>query len=105
MKKLVNLTPHQINEVTTRTAFPPSGTIARVSVQYTEAGKVNGIPLYKAVYGLVTGLPAPEDDTIYIVSGLVLEALQGSGRSDCVAPGELVRDEAGKPIGCRGFKK
>jgi hypothetical protein len=33
---------------------------------------------------------------------MVLSACQG--RKDLLAPGELVRDEAGKPTGCRGFK-
>jgi hypothetical protein len=99
----VNLTPHAINEVTSGRTFEPSGEVARVATEMKDAGGVDGIPFFRAVYGEVEGLPAPKyDGTVYIVSGMVLAAI--SDRTDCVAPGELVRDENGKPVGCRGFK-
>ena len=103
-KKFVNLTPHTINEVVSGMAFEPSGTIARVAVEYMPAGEAAGVPLFEAVYGEVEGLPAPEADTIYIVSGAVKAAPGIADREDVVAPGDLVRNEAGQPIGCRGFK-
>lgn len=103
MANFINLTPHVIVEVVTGSRIEPDGSIARVSVQYVAKGDIGGIPLYVAEYGDIEGLPAPKPDTIYIVSGMVLAALAGT-RSDVVAPGDLVRDEAGNPIGCKGFK-
>ncbi len=99
----INLTPHRINETTTGKSFDPSGDVARVACNMTENGSIEDIPVFVAVYGEVEGLPSPVENTTYIVSGLVQSAVKD--RSDVVSPGELVRDEAGKPIGCRGFKR
>ena len=100
--KFVNLTPHTINEVETGRSFEPSGEVARVAVAMEPAGEIDDVPVFIARYGEVENLPAPTEGIVYIVSGLVLAAI--NGRSDVVAPGDLVRDEAGKPVGCRGFK-
>ena len=102
MHEVINLTPHRIKEVETGNSFDPSGEVARVDVTMEPVGTLNGSPLFKASYGEVVGLPAPQAGVIYIVSGMVLAAVKG--RPDVVAPGELVRDPDGKPIGCRGFK-
>ena len=100
----VNLTPHVINETVSGRSFAPSGEVARVATTMVDAGGIEGIPLFRAEYGEIEGLPAPKyDGTVYIVSGMVLAAIKD--RADCVAPGELVRDEDGKPIGCKGFKR
>ena len=103
--KLVNLTPHEMhifNENDELVAtVPPSGTVARVSVKYTKTGEFESIPLYKAEYGDIEGLPDPEPKVLFIVSGMVKAA---TDRKDVVAPGELIRDSEGKPIGCRGLK-
>ena len=101
--RVVNLTPHQINETETGRSFPPAGTVGRVAVSYEADGDVDGIPVFRAIYGQVQDLPEPQADTIFIVSGMVKAAIPA--RADVVAPGELVRDESGKPVGCRGFKK
>ena len=129
---IINLTPHSITETTTGAVYPPSGQVARVAVTMTVTGReVGGAPVSVATYGEIEGLPAtaacpvcgagldsvlreqdmsychvcghdvPEPAT-YIVSGMVLAAI--SGRQDVVAPGDLVRDENGQPVGCRGWK-
>ena len=98
----VNLTPHTINEINSGKAFSPSGDVARVSSEKKEIKKVGGIPLFEVEFGEVQGLPEPQPDTIYIVSGMVLSA--ASDREDLVAPGDLVRNEEGQPIGCNGFR-
>ena len=103
MAKFINLTPHTINEITTGAAIEPSGSLARVATESVEAGRTyNNIALYRTTYGEVEGLPEAVDGTVYIVSGMVLAAI--SDRQDVVAPGELVRDADGKPVGCKGFK-
>ena len=100
--KFVNLTPHTINEVTSGRAFEPSGDVARVSVEYIPIDPTDGIDTYAPCYGDVEGLPEPQSGTTFIVSGMVLAHCPK--RLDVVAPGELVRDDNGKPIGCKGFK-
>jgi len=101
---IVNLTPHELNihdadgGVITVT---PSGTVARVSTTTVPAGDVEGIPTYSVEYGEVKGLPEPGDDTL-VVSGLVAAACP---RDDVFSPGELIRDEQGRPVGCQGLKR
>ena len=122
--KFVNLTPHAINVIDKiNLSIAPSGKSLRVSQELSPAMVVEGVTFYKATYGVLemvdnetkevdpprngpvrqTPLPPMMDDTVYIVSGQCLEALKGL-RSDFAAPGELVRDEAGKPVGCKGLR-
>ena len=108
--RAVNLTPHAI---TVRAAgrdvvIPPSGQVARVSVSQTEAGTVEvdgiAIPVVANVYGDVVGLPAPEPETVYIVSGLVLSRI--SNRDDVLAPdtgATAIRDGNGQIVAVTRF--
>ena len=101
---LVNLTPHALNVVNEEVnlTVEPSGTIARVAVTTEE---VEGKPgFFKQVFGQVEGLPAPEADTVYIVSAMVLSAL-GSSRTDVVAPATSMaaRNEKGQIVSVPGF--
>jgi hypothetical protein len=79
MKNFINLTPHTIN-LTNGAAYAASGQVARVSSTHTpfDADGVASIQ-----WGEVTGLPAPQDGVIYIVSALVAQAAK---RSDVVSP-------------------
>lgn len=88
--KVVNLMKHECKvqgsdgEIK---VFPPCGIIATASEEFEGAGDVLGFPVVKRVRtGLVDGLPDPEQGTIYLVAGLVLDALEGSGRTDVFAP-------------------
>jgi hypothetical protein len=87
--------------------IPPSGQQARVLPRQVRTGEVNGIPIVRTEFGEVEGLPEPEENTVYIVSTLVLQALKGS-RADVVSPDtsptSAVRDANGKIIGVRGFQ-
>lgn len=100
--KIVNLTPHLIHETTSDRVFPSDG-IARAEVKTERIGDIGGIPLSSAAFGAPEGLPDPEPGTIYIVSLITYEA--AGRRPDLVYPGELIRDEEGKPIGCVGFRR
>lgn len=121
MNKIVNLTPHDINIIDENgditATFPPSGTVARVARQSRHLRDIETpqgtIPLYEAVYGDVVDLPTPDPypetndpDTYYIVSRMVVDALGPSDIdiSDLLTPGELVRDDQGNIIGCRGLE-
>jgi hypothetical protein len=104
--KFINLTPHTINifdeggkEQVLST--PPSGTIARCTVENIKIDEKKGIPLFKSSFGEVIDLPDPKDGTIYIVSMLIRSALPN--RKDLASPGQLLRDEDGRPIGCKGL--
>lgn len=108
---IINLTPHTINifglgqsgpeEIA---SFPSSG-VARCAVVSKEIGEIagTGIKLYLTEFGKVEGLPEPQQETIYIVSMLVRDA--ALGQSDLYSPGQLLRNEAGQPIGCLGLTR
>ena len=104
MTKIINLTPHAIN-ITDGPTFPPSGKVARVSVQQVDDGVIGGVPVKKQTFGDIVDLPDPADDTIYIVSALVLSAAKAAGRTDCVAPdtANAVRDDNGHIVSVPGF--
>jgi hypothetical protein len=103
---LQNLTPHAIvlNDGAT---YPPSGDVARVSMTHTQTGDIDGTPVFGTVYGSVTGLPAPQHGTIYIVSAMVLAA--SSDRDDLVAPAtghpDVVRNDKGQIVSVPGWVK
>lgn len=101
---LVNLTPHAINicddsGAVVRT-IPASGQQARCAVATEPMFEQDGIKFVRTCFGAVSGLPAPKQDTMYIVSLLVKQAV---GRDDVCSPGEMVRDSEGKIIGCKNF--
>ncbi|UOE78397.1 hypothetical protein [Parageobacillus thermoglucosidasius] len=110
----INLTPHTVNVVddsgNSILSVAPSGAVARVTTQQTVVGNVAGIDIVRTVFGDVDGLSAPQPDTVYIVSTLVLQSLKANGidRDDVVAPDtspeSVVRDNAGNIIGVRRFQ-
>jgi len=111
MMKLINLTPHSISLVKDGDiliTLPASGTIARVEEVRTDmeplfvADADDDIPVSTVTYGKVEGLPEPVEDTGYVVSFMVREAV-GARRPDVFSPGPLVRDDAGNIIGCLGL--
>lgn len=87
MKNLVNLTPHalKVQKQDSIETIPASGIIVRVSTTEQVIGEVNGTPLVRTVFGSVEGLPEPAENTLYIVSAFVSQALQGS-RADIICP-------------------
>lgn len=106
MPVFVNLTPHALNierPDMPNLIIPASGDVARVETHRVPCGTIgaNGIPVELSVLSDVTGLPEPSDGTYYIVSGMVLDRVQH--RADVFAPGQLLRDDAGRVSGCRGL--
>lgn len=92
MKNFQNYTPHAI-KLNDGTVFEPTWTIARVTVDFVPFDE-DGIT--KQVFGVVEWLPEATQNTIIIVSGMVLSALQWS-REDVVAPAtghkDVIRNE------------
>ena len=111
MTEFVNLTPHTIcimdREGAVIREIPPSGTVARVQTRTILAGEIDGIPVVEHTFGDVKGLPLPRRDTVYLVSSLVLSAVED--REDVLAPDtsaeSVVRDEAGRIIGVRRLQR
>lgn len=107
--KIMNLTPHPLNMVRsdgTVLTILPEGTPARVSVQRTLVGELEGFPVNVSVFGKVEGMPAPADNTAYVVSMLVASALKAAGNTDGIyIVDDTVRDAEGKIIGAKGFGK
>jgi len=101
--KFVNLTPHEIYEVNTGMRLPSRG-IARVKSATQVVDNIKGVTIYRSTFeGTIEGLPDPVDGIVYIVSALALNAVP-KHRNDVVAPGNLVRDDQGQPVGCSGFR-
>jgi hypothetical protein len=87
--KFVNCNKHEIIIVHSsgeEVSFPPSGIVATVSVKTVPCPSIAGFTVNKTVRGAVQGLPDPVEGTVYIVNAIVLSALEGSGRTDVVAP-------------------
>jgi len=114
---IVNLTPHEIvilneqHEIVKK--IPASGKVARLETEKEVAGVslVPGVLFFRTKYGIPVCMsknneqvqfPEREDRTIYIVSGLFRS---GYERPDLWQPGELVRDEDGRPVGCIGLSQ
>lgn len=106
---LKNLTPHEVKIFKLNGTVPDldlvieaSDLVARVSCEYQKVDKtVEGVDLYRTVFGEVTGLPEYEEGVYLLVSAIVREALPL--RSDLVSPGQLLRDDDGNVIGCLGL--
>lgn len=99
----VNCTPHQV-VLNNGTVFEPSGNTIRVDQKISDFDE-NGIA--KQSFGAVTGLPEPQENTMYIVSAIALQAAQAAGRNDVVAPAtghkDCVRNEKNFIVSVPGF--
>lgn len=104
--RLINLTPHIVNIKTGLgdiLDIAPSGTVARIMELREGRGYIRDIDITQVRYdpSMVTGLPEPKKDVIYIVSTMVLSACPT--RSDIFAPGSPIRDDNGNIIACEGL--
>lgn len=101
--EFVNCTPHALTVAGIGT-IPASGIVPRCATVRNEAPAIGGVRLVRQTMGQVTGLPDAASDTIYIVSGMVLGALNGT-RTDVVAPdtGPDAIRENGQITAVRGF--
>lgn len=102
-----NLTPHRLNIIADDgfvIEIEPSGDIARcdTSKEDVETVLIQGHPvtISKSLFGNPNGVPAPEENVINVTSMVVAKVVQ---REDVTSPGELVRNDAGQPKGCKGL--
>ena len=111
-KNFINLTPHTItlldehgNEIFDLGGVnpPPRVEEVKTGVEEVEVNGNNAFKIYTSKNIGVNGLPAPQEDTYYIVSRIVAEYAED--RDDLLVPDEFVRDSNGRIIGARAFKK
>ena len=105
--KFVNLTPHTLTfipETGTPREFPPTGTVARAATVSTPSAPIDGIPVVTMAHGETTGIPAPVEDTVFIVSSIAAEGIAKS-RTDVFVPTDFVRDDKGNIIGFKTLGK
>lgn len=102
---IINCTPHALTIEGVGT-IQPSGILPRCTTIREELPGINGIRVVSQITGNVTGLPDAIDGTIYIVSGMVLAALNGV-RPDVFAPdtGSDAIRENGQIVAVRGLIK
>jgi hypothetical protein len=95
---VLNYTPHDIN--IGNVIISSSGN-ARVSEEINVVDSLNDVDIISKKLGVVTGLPDEKHKQFIIVSLMVAQALPE--REDLLIPGELVRDNTGKIIGCKNL--
>jgi hypothetical protein len=106
MVAIVNLTPHSI--LLRGKEILPAGQVARLGDNPTHVDDVDGIvsgdavPIYIVSYDRIHGLPEKVEDTWYIVSLPVAQAVAGE-RDDVFFPYPLRRDAGGNVIGAEGL--
>lgn len=102
MKTFINCTPHEIKVLCNGTfqTIAPSGIVPRVGIDKEELPPIDGISFHRVSKKPVEGLPAPKEGVLFIVSSMVADACK---RPDLIVPGDLIRDDKGAVIGCKGF--
>lgn len=102
MKKFVNLTGHNLN-LPGGVILPSEGQV-KVTDTY---GPFDEDGVCTVSYGEVSGLPPPEQGTLYVVSALALPVCVAQGRMDCVAPAtghpDCRKNEKGHVLEVPGF--
>lgn len=104
---LVNVTPHDLTILSDAGSLelPRSGHVARVKVERELVEVIGTFEVTRARFGELEGLPEAAEGVVYVASLLAAQAAAAIGRADVLAPGELVRDAAGQPTGCRGLTR
>lgn len=99
--KIINLTPHTIN-IAGHAPINPSGEIARVNFQIIQTGDIEGIPIMETIAHGISGLPAEDTDTMFVVPTMVRQYFPR--RRDLLSPAKLLRNSLGIVVGCVGFE-
>lgn len=111
MTTIINLTPHPITigSLTLQPTLPPARAgewVESADPIVTEDGWPE-IPTSWVTYTRLENLPAPAPDVYYVVSLVVAQAAAATHRTtaDLLTPGEQVRDDKGRVIGCKSLAR
>ena len=112
MKNFVNLTPHALEIKRKDGTFlnvPASGTVLRIPQTDTYYGNFAEVDVNvsKTTFGEFDAAVIPDlrDGTIYIVSLVsLLMSSELRGRYNVFAPGNEIRDDNGRIVGCDGLR-
>lgn len=98
--EIKNMTPHGVNLRVNGeyVEYPPCGVVPRVSSVELPIEGDFPFEAVKVEYGDVFDLPDPEEGVILIVSKMCADARPA--RRDLWYPARLVRDDAGRIVGC-----
>ncbi len=110
MTQLINVTPHVLRirvNSDNRVAEPDETDIiletsentARVLSTSVVVDEINGIPVVKAAFGDMSGLPEPEDGVVYVASMLAAQKAALDGRTDVVSPNTAPKQDIRYPDG------
>jgi len=97
-----NLTPHSIF-IEGFGEILPLGKVARLEEFSYEKGNINGVTIVYKQFGNIIDLPERHPDYYYIVSALCAQKAWEMGRDDVFCPGDPIRDEKGRIVGCRSL--
>ena len=107
----VNCTPHALN-IEGLGELRPSGILPRVSKSFEDGLPLHGVRVRKNIYdpAAVVGLPDPVEGLNFVVSGMVMDALNGlpahMQREDVFAPDtgpDAIRNDKGHIVAVRGL--
>jgi len=105
---IVNCTPHNVSiyndHMEKIMELIPCGITSRIALSEQKIiGMINEIiPITVNTYGDAIDLPSPKENTIFIVSKMVAEAMKGI-RNDLYIVNDSVRDENNRIIGCKSL--
>ncbi|MFA5967222.1 MAG: hypothetical protein WC805_01745 [Patescibacteria group bacterium] len=121
--RIINLTPHEVTIMLQDGTgdgnydginpkgclyplhIPSTGAAARCESETIHSSFLRGtrIPLSRTVMGEISGLPEPEEGTVYIVSLTCAKKAWSQGRTDCFVTNETIRDKDNRIIGCQSL--
>jgi hypothetical protein len=110
MTTIINLTPHPITIGSL--TLPPAGPPARAGEWVEAADPITiddgtAIPTSWVTYTRLDDLPDPATDVYYVISLVVAQAAAVTHRTtaDLLTPGEQVRDDKGRIVGCKSLAR
>lgn len=106
MKKLINLTPHDIHILNANgelvETLPKSDNPLRVESENKLVDTVNGYGIYKTMFGELSYTPVVDDSLVYVVSMLCAKV---ANRVDFLIVNDTVRNAEGNIVGCKSFAR
>ena len=65
---LINLTGHPLDFPHLGLVVPPADNVAKVTQRHDLVSMSSGIPVFDIAYVSITGLPAPQEDSLFVAT-------------------------------------